>query len=75
MCQSVVFLVASDAFAESDVGSCSLEVEGLVSPFAGMDDDSSKDYLDYFMVLDLFVAESPSRVAPLRWRGLRSGLP
>jgi hypothetical protein len=46
-----------------------------VSPFARMGDESSKDDLDYFVVLDLSVVESLSRVAPLRLQGLRSGLP
>jgi hypothetical protein len=32
--------------------------------FAGIDDESSEDDLDYFVVLDLSVAESPPRVAP-----------
>jgi hypothetical protein len=31
--------------------------------FAGIDDESSEDDLDYFVVLDLSVAESPPRVA------------
>jgi hypothetical protein len=47
---------------------------GLVSSFAGMDDDSSEDDLDYFMALDLSIAESPSS-PPSRRRILRSGLP
>jgi hypothetical protein len=34
-----------------------------MSPFARMDDESLKDDLDYFMALDLFVAESSPRVA------------
>jgi hypothetical protein len=33
-------------------------------PFTGMDDESLEDDLDYFVALDLSVAETPSRVAP-----------
>jgi hypothetical protein len=40
-----------------------------------MDNESSEDDLNYFVELDLSVAESPSRVAPLWRRGLQPGLP
>jgi hypothetical protein len=72
VCGSVVIL-SSDASDESDVESWSSEGDGLGNPFVGIDDKSSKDDLDYFVALDLSVAESPSRVATLgRW-GLRPG--
>jgi hypothetical protein len=66
---------SSDTSDESDVELWSSEGEGMVSTLAGMDDESSEDDLDYFVALDLSVAESPSRVAPLRRWGLHPGLP
>jgi hypothetical protein len=72
VCGNVVIL-SSDASEESDVGSWSSEGEELGSLFAWIDDESSEDDLDYFVVLDLAVAESPLKVAPLRQRRLRSG--
>jgi hypothetical protein len=68
---NVVFL--SDAFGESNVGSWSSEGEKLGSLFSWTDDKSSEDDLDYFAALDLAVAESPLRVAPLIRRRLQSG--
>jgi hypothetical protein len=59
MCQSLIVL-SSD---ESDVGSRSSKGEGLMSPFARVGDKSLEDDLDYFMALDLDVAESSPRVA------------
>jgi hypothetical protein len=47
---------------ESDVDSWSSKGEQLMSPFARMEDESLKDDLNYFMALDLFVAESSPRV-------------
>jgi hypothetical protein len=74
-----VIILSSDASNdESDVESWSSEGERLVSPFAGMDDESSKDDLDYFVALYLSVVESSSRLAPTaaaaewEWRGLVS---
>jgi hypothetical protein len=75
MCRSVIILSSDTSDDESDVESWYSEGERLVSPFAGMDDESLKDDLDYFVGLVLFVVESLSRVAPLRWWGLRLGLP
>jgi hypothetical protein len=49
---------------ESDVGSWSSEGEDLMNLFARMDDESSEDDLDYFMALDLSMAESSPRSAP-----------
>jgi hypothetical protein len=60
MCQSLIVL-SSD---ESDVESWSSEGEGLMSPFARMENESLEDDLDYFMALDLAVVESSPRVAP-----------
>jgi hypothetical protein len=65
MCRSVIIL-SSDTSDESDVESWSSKGERLVRPFTRMDDESSEDDLDYFVALDLSIAESPSRVAPLR---------
>jgi hypothetical protein len=59
MCQSLIVLSSG----ESDVDPWSSESEGLLSPFARMDDDSSEDDLDYFMALDLSVGESSPKVA------------
>jgi hypothetical protein len=72
VCGSVVIL-SSDTSDESDVESWSSEGDGLGSLFVGIDDKSSEDDLDYFVALDLSVAESPSRVATLGQRGLRLG--
>jgi hypothetical protein len=63
MSQSVIILI-SDASDGFDIESWSSEGEVLVSPFTGMDDESLEDDLDYFVALDLSVAETPSRVAP-----------
>jgi hypothetical protein len=41
-----------------------VEGEEWMSLFARMEDESSEDDLDYFMALDLSVAESSPRVAP-----------
>jgi hypothetical protein len=60
MCQSLIVLSSG----ESDVDPWSSESEGLLSPFARMDDDSSEDVLDYFMALDLSLVESSPKVAP-----------
>jgi hypothetical protein len=73
MCRSVIIL-SSDTSDESDVESWSSKGERLVRPFTRMDDESSEDDLDYFVALDLSIAESPSRVAPLRRQRLRPGL-
>jgi hypothetical protein len=60
MCRSLIVLSSR----ESDVDPWSSESEGLLSPFARMDDESSEDDLDYFMALDLSMVESSPRVAP-----------
>jgi hypothetical protein len=59
-CQNLIVL-SSD---ESNLDSWSSEGEGMVIPFAGMDDESLEDDLDYFMTVDLAVAESSPMVAP-----------
>jgi hypothetical protein len=59
MCRSLIVLSSG----ESDVDPWSSESEKLLSPFARMDDESSEDDLDYFMVLDLSIVESSPRVA------------
>jgi hypothetical protein len=64
VCENVVIL-SSDASDESDVGSWSSEGEGLGSPFAWIDDESSEDDLDYFAALDLAISESLLKVAAL----------
>jgi hypothetical protein len=64
MCQSVIVLSSDESDDESDVESWPSEGEGLVSPFAGMDNESSEDDLDYFVALDLSVTESLPMVAP-----------
>jgi hypothetical protein len=73
MCQSVIILSSDESDDESDDGSdvesWPSEGEGLMSPFAGMDDESSKDDLDYFVALDLSVAESSPRVTPTTTAG------
>jgi hypothetical protein len=63
MCRCVVILSSDESDDESDDESCPSKGEGLMSPFASMDDESSEDDLDYFVVLDLSIVESPPRVA------------
>jgi hypothetical protein len=61
MCQSLIVLSS----VESDVDSWSSADEELMSLFARMaNDESLEDELDYFMALDLFVAEYSPRVDP-----------
>jgi hypothetical protein len=60
MCKSLIVLSSGDF----DVDLWSSESEEFLSPFARMDDEFSKDDLDYFMALDLSVKESSPRVAP-----------
>jgi hypothetical protein len=69
MCQSVIILSSDESDDGSDVESWPSEGEGLMSPFARMDDESSKDDLDYFVALDLSVAESSPRVTPTTTAG------
>jgi hypothetical protein len=68
MCPTVIVLSSDESddesHDESDVGSWPSEGEGLMNPFAGMDDESSEDDLDYFVALNLSVTESPPRIAP-----------
>jgi hypothetical protein len=64
MCQSLIVISSDESDDESNIESWSSEGEGLMSPFARMDDGSSEDDLDYFMALDLAVVESLLRVAP-----------
>jgi hypothetical protein len=59
-----------------DFYSWSLGSEGLLSPFARMDDESSEEDLDFFVVLDVSAArsktaESSSRVSSTAARGKR----
>jgi hypothetical protein len=46
-----------------------------MSPFSRIDDESLEDDLDYFMALDLVVAESLARVAPTTVESLRRVAP
>src|SRR5688572_21663243 len=69
MCQSLIVLSCDESEDESDVESWSLEGKGFLSPFARMDDESLEDDLDYFMALDLAVAESSPRVALVELQG------
>jgi hypothetical protein len=71
MCQSLIVLSCDESEDESDVESWSLEGKGFLSPFARMDDESLEDDLDYFMALDLAVAESSPRVALVELQGKR----
>jgi hypothetical protein len=58
MCKSLIVLSSGDF----DVDLWSSESEELLSPFARMDDEFSKDDLDYFMALDLSMKESSPSV-------------
>jgi hypothetical protein len=58
-----VIIISSDESDESDVASWPSEGEGLMSLFAGMNNESLEDDLDYFVALDLSVVESPPRFA------------
>jgi hypothetical protein len=64
LCQSVIVLISDEFDDEFDVESWTSEDEVLMSPFPGMDDESSEDDLDYFVALDLSATESTPRVAP-----------
>jgi hypothetical protein len=55
--------LSGNVSGESDFGSWSSEGGELGSPFSWVD-ESSKDDLDYFAVLDLATAESPLQWAP-----------
>jgi hypothetical protein len=64
MCHTLIVLSSDESEDEADVESWSLEGEGLMTLFAKMDDESSEDDLDYFMALDLAIAQSSSKAAP-----------
>jgi hypothetical protein len=55
--------LSGNVSGESDFGSWSSEGGELGSPFSWVD-ESSKDDLDYFAVLDLATAESPLQSPP-----------